>query len=72
MSELLGLPQTSSVSGIPTLKDAPSATGMHPKLVKADFHGSVMTGTSASFIGNDSKPMPFLDCMQLNRVNVHP
>ncbi|KAK7462736.1 RNase P/RNase MRP complex subunit [Stygiomarasmius scandens] len=43
MSELMGLPQSSSVSGVPTLKDAPSAVGMHPKLVKADFHGSILT-----------------------------
>ncbi|KAF5368892.1 hypothetical protein D9758_002976 [Tetrapyrgos nigripes] len=43
MSEILGLPQSSSVSGVPTLKDAPSSVGMHPKLVKADFHGSILT-----------------------------
>ncbi|THV04786.1 hypothetical protein K435DRAFT_835301 [Dendrothele bispora CBS 962.96] len=43
ISELMGLPQSSSVSGVPTLKDAPSAVGMHPKLVKADFHGSLLT-----------------------------
>jgi len=49
MSELMGLPQSSSVSGVPTLKDVPSAVGMHPKLVKADFHGSILTGTSISY-----------------------
>ncbi|KAJ8082585.1 RNase P/RNase MRP complex subunit [Marasmius tenuissimus] len=44
MSELLGLPQANPNSNSPpTLKDVPTSAGMHPKLVKADFHGSIMT-----------------------------
>ncbi|KAF9269871.1 RNase P/MRP, p29 subunit [Marasmius fiardii PR-910] len=44
MSELLGLPQANtSDHRPPTLKDVPSTGGMHAKLVKADFHGSIMT-----------------------------
>lgn len=43
MSELLGLPQrTPGVS--PTTQALPASSGMHPKLVKADYHGSIMTG----------------------------
>ncbi|KAJ7167566.1 Rof/RNase P-like protein [Mycena filopes] len=38
MSELLNLPQPS-----PGPPRAPSGAGMHPKLLKADFHGSIMT-----------------------------
>ncbi|KAJ6578661.1 Rof/RNase P-like protein [Mycena vulgaris] len=38
MSELLNLPQRTA--GAPR---APSGVGMHPKLLKADFHGSLMT-----------------------------
>ncbi|KAK7040751.1 RNase P/RNase MRP complex subunit [Paramarasmius palmivorus] len=52
MSELLGLPQPASK--VPTIKDIPSSSGMHPKLVKADFHGSIMTvrrSKCASLIG---------------------
>jgi len=45
MSELLGLAQKSS-STSPTTQLMPPAAGMHPKLVKADFHGSIMTGMS--------------------------
>ncbi|ESK91883.1 ribonuclease p complex subunit [Moniliophthora roreri MCA 2997] len=41
MSELLGLSQPSNK--VPTTKDVPSSSGMHPKLVKADFHGSIIT-----------------------------
>jgi len=40
MSELLGLPPPSSVS---VAEAMPSASSMHPKLVKADFHGSLLT-----------------------------
>lgn len=40
MSELLGLPPRSTSS----LSTMPPAAGMHAKLVKADFHGSIMTG----------------------------
>ncbi|KAK1229119.1 RNase P/RNase MRP complex subunit [Marasmius sp. AFHP31] len=44
MSELLGLPQVGPNNNrLPTLKDIPTSAGMHPKLVKADFHGSIMT-----------------------------
>jgi len=42
MSELLGLPQLSS-SALPTTQTMPASSGMHPKLVKADFHGSMLT-----------------------------
>ena len=38
MAELLGPTGTVSVSGA-------AAAGMHAKLVKADFHGSIVTGT---------------------------
>lgn len=41
MSELLGLSRYSaSVSSPQTM---PGSSGMHPKLLKADFHGSIMT-----------------------------
>jgi len=46
MSELLGLQQKPS-QGVETevaRKAMPNASGMHPKLLKADFHGSLMTG----------------------------
>jgi hypothetical protein len=42
MSELLGLPPTPKQP--PLIPVMPSAAGMHAKLVKADFHGSIMTG----------------------------
>jgi ribonuclease P protein subunit POP4 len=45
MSELLGLPQP-LVSTLPTTQMMPSSAGMHPKLLKADFHGSIMSGMS--------------------------
>ncbi|OAX39437.1 hypothetical protein K503DRAFT_813155 [Rhizopogon vinicolor AM-OR11-026] len=41
MSELLELSPTASV---PTTETMPSASSMHAKLVKADFHGSILTG----------------------------
>lgn len=41
MSELLGLSPPSSV---PVAEAMPNASSMHPKLVKADFHGSLLTG----------------------------
>ena len=45
MSELLGLsPQPSSANPYPMAKVVPSSASMHPKLLKADFHGSIMTG----------------------------
>ena len=48
MSELLGLSQPPSSPGaLPTARDVPAATGMHAKLVKADFHGSIITGCSS-------------------------
>ncbi|KAG7095192.1 hypothetical protein E1B28_005969 [Marasmius oreades] len=43
MSELLGLPQEGPSNRPPNIKDVPSTAGMHAKLVKADFHGSLMT-----------------------------
>lgn len=39
MSELLNL----AAEGTPSAP--PSASNMHPKLLKADYHGSIMTGT---------------------------
>ncbi|KAG5643455.1 hypothetical protein DXG03_000887 [Asterophora parasitica] len=42
MSELLGLPQPAA-SEPPSSQAMPSTASMHPKLVKADFHGSIMT-----------------------------
>ena len=45
MSELLGLsrePSNASTSAM--AKAMPSSASMHPKLLKADFHGSIMTG----------------------------
>ncbi|RDB21834.1 Ribonuclease P protein subunit p29 [Hypsizygus marmoreus] len=42
MSELLGLPQRSP-SVPPSAQAIPSSSTMHPKLVKADFHGSIIT-----------------------------
>ncbi|KAF7439980.1 hypothetical protein PC9H_000317 [Pleurotus ostreatus] len=39
MSELLGLASPGTLSA----NAAPSAASMHPKLLKADFHGSIMT-----------------------------
>lgn len=45
MSELLGLqPRPSQPAPTSVAKDMPKSSGMHPKLVKADFHGSIMTG----------------------------
>lgn len=41
MSELLGLSPPSSVA---VAEAMPSASSMHPKLVKADFHGSLLAG----------------------------
>jgi ribonuclease P protein subunit POP4 len=44
MSELLGLAQPPSASASTTPPAIPAAAGMHAKLVKADFHGSFITG----------------------------
>jgi len=44
MSELLGLSrEPSSANTSAMAKAMPSSTSMHPKLLKADFHGSIMT-----------------------------
>ncbi|KJA20510.1 hypothetical protein HYPSUDRAFT_142041 [Hypholoma sublateritium FD-334 SS-4] len=45
MSELLGLPPKPSTapSSEAAAQAMPHASGMHPKLLKADFHGSLMT-----------------------------
>ncbi|KAG7447955.1 RNase P/MRP, p29 subunit [Guyanagaster necrorhizus] len=43
MSELLGLNQRSTSTGIPTIKDMPSTGSMHAKLLKADLHGSLIS-----------------------------
>ena len=45
MSELLGLPVSSPGDALVGQANMPSSAGMHAKLVKADFHGSIMTGT---------------------------
>jgi len=42
MSELLGLLPPAST---PTVEAMPNASSMHAKLVKADTHGSILTGT---------------------------
>jgi hypothetical protein len=72
MSELLALsprpsssspprrPRESAVEGdvAPMVTGMPQATGMHAKLVKADFHGSIMTGQSvALFFFPSLKPV---------------
>jgi hypothetical protein len=44
MSELLGLPTRTEKNKMPSESLMPSAGGMHAKLVKADFHGSIMQG----------------------------
>ncbi|KAJ3511756.1 hypothetical protein NLJ89_g3908 [Agrocybe chaxingu] len=46
MSELLGLQrQPAQISStVAAARAMPGAAGMHPKLLKADFHGSIMTG----------------------------
>lgn len=45
MSELLGLRTSSeTLTASNTAQAMPSVPGMHAKLVKADFHGSIMTG----------------------------
>lgn len=48
MSELLGL-SNEAPGSVGHVDDGsmPSAAGMHAKLVKADFHGAIITGTSA-------------------------
>ncbi|KAK0228657.1 RNase P/MRP p29 subunit [Armillaria fumosa] len=43
MSELLGLNQRSTSSGVPTMKDMPSTGSMHAKLLKADLNGSLIS-----------------------------
>ncbi|KAF8799049.1 hypothetical protein BYT27DRAFT_7227965 [Phlegmacium glaucopus] len=44
MSELLGLShEPSCANNSAMVKAMPSSTSMHPKLLKADFHGSIMT-----------------------------
>ncbi|TFK61704.1 hypothetical protein BDN72DRAFT_736118, partial [Pluteus cervinus] len=43
MSELLGLRQPPLAGTAAKAEDMPSSSGMHPKLVKADFHGSIMS-----------------------------
>ncbi|KJA20518.1 hypothetical protein HYPSUDRAFT_55982 [Hypholoma sublateritium FD-334 SS-4] len=45
MSELLGLPPKPATepSSEAAAKAMPHTSGMHPKLLKADFHGSIMT-----------------------------
>jgi ribonuclease P protein subunit POP4 len=42
MSELLGLAPAPTDPA--ATSPVPSSTSMHPKLIKADYHGSIMTG----------------------------
>ena len=45
MSELLGLSREPSSANTSAMEKAmPSSGSMFPKLLKADFHGSIMTG----------------------------
>lgn len=45
MSELLCLSREPSGANTSAMAKAmPSSASMHPKLLKADFHGSIMTG----------------------------
>ena len=44
MSELLGLAPHPSGTAPAATSAMPAAAGMHAKLVKADFHGSFITG----------------------------
>ena len=48
MSELLGLPVSSPGNASIGQANMPNSAGMHAKLVKADFHGSIVTGTYTS------------------------
>src|ERR1700722_3226354 len=48
MSELLGLPPPQSTPLSTHL--VPSSASMHAKLIKADFHGSIMTGTASALL----------------------
>ena len=51
MVELLGPTGTVSVAGTGMVTVAQAAAaGMHAKLVKADFHGSIVTGTCVCFV----------------------
>ncbi|KAH9991735.1 Rof/RNase P-like protein [Russula vinacea] len=56
MSELLGLAESDDAQNAPATPtmSMPMAAGMHAKLVKADFHGSIMTvrrSKNASLVG---------------------
>lgn len=44
MSEVLALSLPPGSGAPPTPKSVPSSQTLHPKLVKADFHGAVVTG----------------------------
>lgn len=46
MSELLGLVAPPKDASEPTDASMPKSAAMHAKLVKADYHGSLMTGMS--------------------------
>lgn len=62
MSELLGLDQPPQ--SIPEDPAMPSSASMHAKLVKADYHGSILTGKinalsdnhTLTFYGQCGKP----------------
>lgn len=48
MSELLALAPPPTDNSLPTEKSIPSSQAMYPKLVKADFHGAIISGTCFS------------------------
>ena len=54
MSELLGLASPPSTTASTTASAMPPAAAMHAKLVKADFHGCLITGASLEICWNCS------------------
>ena len=56
MSELLGLQQRPSQPVSNPVDFMPNSSAVHPKLLKADFHGSIMTG---SLFSSSVKIHPF-------------
>ncbi len=64
MSELLGLAAPPTPLPVDPSAAMPQAAGMHAKLVKADFHGSIVTGASFFFLA----PLPKKGKEQFNRI----
>lgn len=57
MSELLALgPAPSALAASSSGHSMPSAASMHAKLVKADFHGSIVTGACPNFGSHYTAP----------------